>query len=191
MKKIITFLTILMLSCAGIFAQEVDGDIPDGASFVFDGLEKGNYWIWAGFDWHQYGDFCYASGANISREWASEGSHSLEMTIDEMPPDAKKAGIWFYDGTNDLSGSKYMVMDFYNPEDITYYIDIAIQATSGWNWCDLGSFALPKGEHYVVLSMEKFTERLYDVKRVLIYNNTAGAYPKDAHFFVDNIRLIK
>ena len=45
MKKIITFLTILMLSCAGIFAQEVDGDIPDGASFVFDGFEKGNYWI--------------------------------------------------------------------------------------------------------------------------------------------------
>ena len=40
MKKIITFLTILMLSCAGIFAQEVDGDIPDGASFVFDGFEK-------------------------------------------------------------------------------------------------------------------------------------------------------
>ena len=53
MKKIFTFLAILLISSAAVFAQ-VDGAEPDGTSFLFDGFEKGNYWIWAGFDWDQY-----------------------------------------------------------------------------------------------------------------------------------------
>ena len=53
MKKIFTVITILFISIAA-FAQE-DPRISEGASFIFDGFEKGNYWIWAGFDWDQYG----------------------------------------------------------------------------------------------------------------------------------------
>ncbi len=149
MKKIISILSILLTFTALSFAQ-VDGDIPEGASFIFDGFEKGNYWIWAGFDWDQYGSIKNSTGANISKDWASEGSHSLEMTMDVMDRDSTKSGIWFYDGTNDLSGSKYLTMDFYNPEDYTYYITVVIQATNSWNWCSLETYPLTPGVHTMV-----------------------------------------
>ena len=95
MKKIFLVLSILMISCAAVFAQS-ETKIPDGASFLFDGFEKGNYWIWAGFDWDQYGSVKNSTGASISKDWASEGSHSLEMTMDVMDKDSTKSGIWFY-----------------------------------------------------------------------------------------------
>ncbi|MBS7265512.1 MAG: hypothetical protein KIG83_03425 [Treponema sp.] len=47
--------------------------------------------------------FCKNStGANISKAWASEGSHSLEMTMDVMDKNSTKSGIRFYDGTNEF-----------------------------------------------------------------------------------------
>lgn len=95
MKKIITFLSILITFSALSFAQ-MDQGLPDGNVVLFDGFEKGNYWIWAGFDWDQYGSVKNSTGANISKDWASEGAHSLEMTMDVMDKDSTKSGIWFY-----------------------------------------------------------------------------------------------
>lgn len=190
MKKIISILSILLTFTALSFAQ-VDGDIPEGASFIFDGFEKGNYWIWAGFDWDQYGSIKNSTGANISKDWASEGSHSLEMTMDVMDRDSTKSGIWFYDGTNDLSGSKYLTMDFYNPEDYTYYITVVIQATNSWNWCSLETYPLTPGVHTMVFNLQKYADKLNDVRRISIYNNSGDILMKESHIYVDNIRLIK
>ncbi len=190
MKKIFLVLSILMISCAAVFAQS-ETKIPDGASFLFDGFEKGNYWIWAGFDWDQYGSVKNSTGASISKDWASEGSHSLEMTMDVMDKDSTKSGIWFYDGTNDLSGAKYLTMDFYNPEDYTYNINVVIQATDSWNWWSLEHYDLPKGEHTFVFDLSAHPERLNDVRRISIYNNSGAILMKESHIYVDNIRLIK
>lgn len=190
MKKIILVLSILMISCVAVFAQS-ETKVPDGPSFLFDGFEKGNYWIWAGFDWDQYGSVKNSTGANISKDWASEGSHSLEMTMDVMDKDSTKSGIWFYDGTNDLSGAKYLTMDFYNPEDYTYNINVVIQATDSWNWWSLDHYDLPKGEHTFVFDLSAHPERLNDVRRISIYNNSGAILMKESHIYVDNIRLIK
>ncbi len=190
MKKILTFFAILMVTALTAFAQ-VDGEIPSGASFIFDGFENGNYWIWAGFDWDQYGSVKNSTGANISKEWASEGSHSLEMTMDVMDKNSTKSGVWFYDGTNDLSGSKYLVLDFYNPENYTYNITLVIQATDSWNWCSLGAYDLKPGEHTMVFDLSAYYDKLNDVRRISVYNNSEKILMKESHFYVDNIRLIK
>lgn len=190
MKKILVFLSVFLISASAMFAQ-VDEALPKGLVEVFDGFEKGNYWIWAGFDWDQYGDHKVSSGANISRDWASEGKHSLELTMEPLTADSTKSAVWFYDGTNDLSGSKYLVMDFYNPEDYTYRIQAVIQATSSWNWCALDAYELPKGHHTFVWDLSKYDEKLFDVRRISVYNNSWEVLLKDSHIYVDNIRLIK
>ncbi len=190
MKKIFTILMILMISCTAVFAQSKT-ELPKGTVSVFDGFENGNYWIWAGFDWDQYGSHKISTGANISRDWASEGKHSLEMTMEVMDEASTKSAIWFYDGTNDISGARYLVMDFYNPEYYTYDINVVIQATDGWNWWSLEHFDLPHGEHTFVFDLSAHPERLNDVRRISIYNNSEKILMKESHIYVDNIRLIK
>ena len=190
MKKIITLFAVLMISLTSLFAQ-VDGEIPDGASFIFDGFEKGNYWIWAGFDWDQWGDVKISTGADISKDWASEGSHSLKMSMDVMDRNSTKSAVWFYDGTNDISGTHYITMDFYNPENYTYYICLVIQATDGWNWCQMETYPLKKGEHTMVFDLSPYVDKLNDVRRISIYNNSSDILMKESHIYVDNIRLIK
>ena len=190
MKKIFTVLMILMISCTVVFAQS-GTELPKGTVTLFDGFEKGNYWIWAGFDWDQYGSVKNSTGAEISRDWASEGKHSLKMSMDVMDKNSTKSGIWFYDGTNDLSGAKYIVMDFYNPENYVYNINVVIQATDSWNWWSLEKYDLPKGVHTMVFDLSKYPERLNDVRRISIYNNSSAILMKESHIYVDNIRLIK
>ena len=191
MKKIFAIFTILIISAAAAFAQ-ADPEIPAGQQVLFDGFEKGNYWIWAGFDWDQYGSHKISTGADISRDWASEGKHSLKMSMEVMDKDSTKSGIWFYDGTNDISGAKYLVMDFYNPEkDYVYDINVVIQATSGWNWWSLKHYALHPGVHTFVFDLSEHPERLNDVRRISIYNNSGEILMHESHIYVDNIRIIK
>ena len=191
MKKLVIFISILMLSFSSFCFAQVDGKIPDGASLLFDGFEKGNYWIWAGFDWDQYGSVKISTGADLSNEWASEGAYSLKMSMDVMDEDSTKSAIWFYDGTNDLSGAKYMTMDFYNPENYVYTITVVIQATNSWKWCSLQTYDLPRGKHTMVFDVSKYADYLHDVRRIAIYNNSKQVLMHESHIYVDNIRLIR
>ena len=191
MKKIFAIFTILTIFTAAAFTQS-DPEIPAGQQILFDGFEKGNYWIWAGFDWDQYGSHKISTGADISRDWASEGKHSLKMSMEVMDKDSTKSGIWFYDGTNDISGAKYLVMDFYNPEkDYVYDINVVIQATSGWNWWSLQHYNLRPGVHTFVFDLSAHPERLNDVRRISIYNNSSAILMHESSIYVDNIRIIK
>ncbi len=191
MKKLFIIFTIFLLSMAAAFAQPADPEIPEGTQELFDGFEKGNYWIWAGFDWDQYGSHKISTGANISRDWASEGKHSLEMTMEVMDKDSSKSAIWFYDGTNDISGARYLVMDFYNPENYVYNINVVIQATDGWNWWSLDHYNLYPGVHTFVFDLSAHPERLNDVRRISINNDSGAVLMKESHFYVDNLRIIK
>lgn len=190
MKRFFVFFALMIFSATAVFAQ-LDVELPKGTVEVFDGFEKGNYWIWAGFDWDQYGTVKISTGANISKDWASEGSHSLEMTMDVMDASSTKSAIWFYDGTNDLSGARYLAMDFYNPENYTYKIAVVIQATDSWKWCSLGSDSLPPGVHTMVFDLSEYAEMLGDVRRISVTSDNGQILMKESHFYVDNIRLIK
>ena len=190
MKRFFVFIAVMIFSVPSLFAQ-LDAGLPKGSIEVFDGFEKGNYWIWAGFDWDKYGTVKISTGANISKVWASEGAHSLEMTMDVMDASSTKSAIWFYDGTNDLSGARYLAMDFYNPENYTYQISAVIQATDSWQWCSLGSYQLPPGVHTMVFDLSAYTEMLGDVRRISITSDNSQILMKESHFYVDNIRLIK
>ena len=191
MKKIFLGLIILLAAYAGVYAQ-VDSELPPGEVVLFDGFEKGNYWIWAGFDYDQWGVHKISDGANISKDWASEGSHSLELTMEPMDAASSKSAVWFYDGVNDLSGAKYLVVDFYNPENYTYNIVAVMQATNEWKWCQASqNYLIPKGKHTVVSDFREHTEFLSDVKRISINSDNWELYPKESHIYIDNIRYIK
>ncbi|MBB5225937.1 hypothetical protein DYE50_11290 [Treponema ruminis] len=191
MKKLFLGMTILALCAFSAFSQ-VNVELPKGPVELFDGFEKGNYWIWAGFDYDQYGPHKISNGANLSMDWASEGRHSLELTMEAMGPGSSKSASWFYDGTNDLSGTKYLAVDIYNPEDYTYNIYAVLQATNEWKWCQPPqSYQLGKGVHTVVYDFREFTSFLSDVRRISINCDNWMEYNKESHIYIDNIRLIK
>ena len=190
MKKIFLGL-IIMLASSALFAQ-VDVELPKGSVELFDGFEKGNYWIWAGFDYDQWGSHKISTGANLSKDWASEGRHSLELTMEAMDAASSKSAVWFYDGTNDLSGTKYIAIDFYNPENYTYNILAVCQATNEWKWCQAAqNYMIKKGVHTVVFDFREYTQFLNDVHRISINMDNWIVYPKESHIYIDNIRLIK
>lgn len=43
----------------------------------------------------------------------------------------------------------------------------------------------------MVFDLSKYPERLNDVKRISIYNNSSAIHMMESHIYVDNIRLIK
>ena len=191
MKKLFFGMIILAISAFSAFSQ-VDEGLPKGSVEVFDGFEKGNYWIWAGFDYDQFGTHKISNGANLSMEWSSEGRHSLELTMEAMDKDSSKSASWFYDGTNDLSGTKYLAVDIYNPEDYTYNLYAVLQATNEWKWCQAAqSYQIGKGVHTVVYDFREFTSFLSDVRRISINCDNWMEYNKESHIYIDNIRLIK
>ncbi len=190
MKRFILVLMILLTTAVSVFAQ-VDEGLPKGRVTLFDGFENGNYWIWAGFDWDQYGTHKFSSGANLSMDWASEGRHSLELTMEPMPADKAKSAVWFYDGTNDLTGTRYIAVDIYNPEEYTYSIAAVIQATDSWKWCQTTHYQVSPGVHTLVFDVTKYTEYLHDVRRLTLTHDGWQETTRDTHIYVDNIRLIK
>ena len=191
MKRFLFFMIMMFAAVFAAFSQ-VDEELPKGDVVLFDGFEKGNYWIWAGFDYDQFGVHKVSNGANLSNEWASEGRHSLELTMEAMGAGMSKSASWFYDGTNDLSGTKYVVVDIYNPEDYTYNIYAVLQATNEWKWCQAAqSYLIPKGVHTVVYDFREFTGILSDVRRISINSDNWIDLNKESHIYIDNIRLIK
>ena len=191
MKRFLFFMIMMFAAVFAAFSQ-VDEELPKGDVVLFDGFEKGNYWIWAGFDYDQFGVHKVSNGANLSKEWASEGRHSLELTMEAMGAGMSKSASWFYDGTNDLSGTKYVVVDVYNPEDYTYNIYAVLQATNEWKWCQAAqSYLIPKGVHTVVYDFREFTGILNDVHRISINSDNWIDLNKESHIYIDNIRLIK
>lgn len=190
MKKI--FCLIISVFLAGSIFAQVDSELPKGSVELFDGFEKGNYWIWAGFDYDQWGSHKISDGANISKDWASEGSHSLELTMEAMDAASSKSAVWFYDGTNDLSGTRYIAIDFYNPENYTYNIVAVLQATDEWKWCQAKEYYnIPKGKHTVIYDFTEHTAFLDNVKRISICADNWAEYNKPSHIYIDNVRLIK
>lgn len=190
MKKI--FCLIISVFLAGSIFAQVDSELPKGQVELFDGFENGNFWIWAGFDYDQWGSHKISDGANLTKDWASEGSHSLELTMEAMDAASSKSATWFYDGTNDLSGARYLVVDIYNPENYTYNIVAVMQATNEWKWCQAAQYyQIPKGKHTVVYDFREHTQLLNDVHRILINTDNWETYPKESHIYIDNIRIIK
>ncbi len=172
--------------------QNVLGDrtsVPQGTVITVDDFEKGNYWIWAGFDWEQWGPSKLSTSARISNQWASQGKHSLECKFIASTPESDKDGMYFMDYTWDYSGAKYLVVDIYNPENKSFEFGIAFQATENWKWCEGTNVIITPGKHTVVISLDEFKDVLNVVKRINICYREKNRMK--GRFYIDNLRLIK
>ncbi|MCR5761919.1 MAG: hypothetical protein K6G00_00880 [Treponema sp.] len=172
--------------------QNVIGDrtsVPQGSVMMLDDFEKGNYWIWAGFDWEQWGPSKLSTSVRISNQWASQGRQSLECKVIKSTPDSDKDGMYFMDYSWDFTGAKYIVLDIYNPNNKSFEFGIAFQVTEDWSWKETSNVIIGPGKHTVVLSLDEFKEDLYLVKRVNICYREKD--PIRGNFYIDNMRFIK
>lgn len=187
-KGLFALIFINMFMTAVVFAQ-VDISIPKGAVQVIDNFENGNYWIWAGSDWDKYGGHKSSDGVSLSKKGITEGKYALEMMLEPIGPGA--SATWFYDGGVDMTGGKYIVADFYNPNDITFVTCFVIQTTDNWEWNQTEMFNIYPGKHTVVFPVEHLNKNFNDVKRINICSFFYQTNDKSCSMYVDNIRLIK
>ena len=174
------------------YSQSIIGDmnsIPQGAAIMVDDFEKGNYWIWAAFDWEQWGPSKLSTSARLSNRWASQGKQSLECKMIESTADSDKDGMYYMDYKWNFTGAKYIVLDIYNPEKKSFDLGMAFQTTDNWNWRETGNITVTPGKHTIVLSLADFQDELYLVRRINICYRERT--PIKGHFYIDNIRLIK
>jgi len=193
MKKLLKFLALVfVLNTSFAFAQVTTGELPSGRVELFDGFEHGNYWIWAGSDYDQWGTHKYSAGANLSKKWASEGTHSLQCVLEGRTNGSGwYDGQWLFDGNQDFTGTKYVAIDVYNPNDAVYEVSFILQATDSWNWDDCGNIHLGKGKHTVIYEVKKYSSDLNQIKRVNVNVGTTHYSKDDTFIYIDNIRLIK
>ncbi len=175
-----------------VFAYDVIGDeesVPQGTSVYLDNFEKGNYWIWASFDWEQWGPPKLSTSARVSTQWASEGRSSLECKVRKSFSGSDLSGMFYMDHRWDFSGAKYIVFDVYNPEDVSLGFSMSFQTSDNWDWNETSYVSIEPGKHTIVLSTKQFTNALSLVYRINICYHEST--PLEGHFFVDNMRFIK
>lgn len=194
MKKITAVFAILVLICAASFSAVLGASntVPDGDVIcVVDDFENGNYWIWAGFDWEQYGAPKLCTSCRLSKKWASQGKNSMECRVCEWKQGYDESAFYYTDYNWDFTGAHWLVMDIYNPESYEFQIGAVLQTTENWNWNQTAAVAVGHGHHTIVLDISNIDpERIKDVRRITIAH-LRGKIPHDGRFYVDNIRVVK
>lgn len=188
MKKFLTVLFINIAFALSAFAQ-VDAAVPPGPVQIIDNFENGNYWIWAGTDWDRYNGHKASMGCHLTRKNVTEGKYAMELLIEPMKSGAN--AVWFYDGTQDLSGGKYIVMDIYNATPVDCEISFVLQATDNWVWLETAKYVITPGKHTVVYSVSHLNKNFNDVRRINVNTFFRGSCNDETSLFIDNIRLIK
>lgn len=187
-KSLFCIIAINILMMFSVYAQ-VDVEIPEGTVQVIDNFENGNYWIWAGSDWDRYGEHKISWGCNLSKEHVTEGKYSMELLCEPAHPGAN--ATFFYDGSQDLSGAQYIVVDVYNPGPKGVTVNMVFQATNNWDWLDTQYYWISPGQHTVVFYMAHKNEHFDDVRRINFSVYFNDKIDHDSSIFIDNIRLIK
>lgn len=188
-KGIITFILFNIISVFAIFAQGVDVEIPAGRTQVIDDFENGNYWIWAGSDWDRYGGHKYSDGCGLSKEHITQGKYSMELLLEPVVPGAN--ATFFYDGNQDLSGAKWVVLDIYNAHPNGFSLNIVLQATDDWSWLQTDSYWITPGQHKVVFYVGHLNEHFDDVRRFNVNCYFGEKTNSESSLFIDNIYMIK
>lgn len=197
MKRQIKFV-LLALFCAALCSKNVFalpsvlGDlasVPDGNATVVDDFEKGNYWIWAAFDWEQYGPAKLSTAARVTSSWAAQGKCSLECRFIPSYKDSDKDGTYYMDYKWNFSGSRYLVLDIFNPEKYAFDFAVVFQTTENWEWKEFTTVRVEPGAHTIVLSLANAGDTLSLVQRVNVCYRELT--PMEGRFYVDNIRLVK
>ena len=189
MRKEFFILMIAVFFPLYTLSAQVDVQVPEGKIQIIDDFENGNYWIWAGFDWDRYSGHKASCGADLSKLYVTQGKYSMELLTESVKQGSN--AVWFYDGKQDLSGGKYIVMDIYNASPYSINISFVLQATDNWDWLETPRYSVPSGKHTVVYNVEYINEEFNDVRRININANYDFFYNQDSSLFVDNIRLIK
>lgn len=189
MKRFFSIFLILNIFAITIISAQVDIEVPKGTVQIIDDFENGNFWIWAGSDWDKYDYNAVSCGVALSKEHITQGKYSMEL----MHSSVKNEGtaIWFYDGSQDLSGGKYIVADFYNPGLVEHKVCFVLQATPQWKWLQTVEYIIPTGKHTVVFYVADINSDFGEINRINIRSIISPSCSEDASLFVDNIRLIK
>lgn len=188
-KGLFCLIALNILMVFSVYAQ-VNAPIPEGTVQIVDDFEHGNYWIWAGSDWDRYDVHKVCWGCNLSKEHVSEGKYSMELLNE--PVVKGSSSTFFYDGSQDLSGGKYLVVDVYNPGPYGVSVNMVFQATDDWKWLDTAYYWVPpKLPSTIVFDISRYTEYLNDVRRINFCMFFNDRYDEDSSFFIDNIRIIK
>lgn len=192
MKRFFLAAAFLLCISMSVFSQN-NTEIPKGKIEVFESFEHGNYWIWAGTDYDQYGYHKYSMGADITKNWATEGKHCLALRWEAIPKDVNwYDGIWFYDGRQNFEGTKYIVIDVYNPTSSTFNFCLVLQCTDSWSWNDCGNYTVTSGKHTLIFDVSNVTEEnLKQVMRINIQMMSSDPLKEQSSIYIDNIRLIK
>lgn len=164
-------------------------EVPEGQIVKVDDFEKGNYWIWAAFDWEQYGPAKISTAARVSSLWASQGKCSLECRFIPSYKDSDKDGTYYMDYRWNFSGGRYLVMDIFNPEKYSFDFAVVLQTTENWEWKELTIVRVEPGKHTVVLSLDKAGDTLSLVQRINVCYRELT--PMEGKFYVDDIRIVK
>ena len=182
----------LLFVSASAFSLDVIGDrdtIPTGSVTLLDDYEKGNYWIWAAFDFEMWGPSKLSTSARVTSQWASQGKQSLECRFIESTATSANDGMYYMDYLWNFAGTKYLVVDVYNPNSKPFDFTVAFQVTDNWNWAQMHTVTVEPGEHTIVLDVTVLTNPIDVVRRInLCYIENARM---NGHFYVDNLRLIK
>ena len=185
-------LGLLLFMSLPAFAFDVIGDldhIPTGSTTVIDDFEKGNYWIWAAFDFEEWGPSKLSTSARVTSQWASQGKQSLECRFIESSATSANDGMYFMDYLWNFASERYIVVDVYNPQDKPINFSVALQVTDNWNWGGLHTVVVEPGMHTVVLDLNVIKKPRDIVRRInLCYSENTKM---NGHFFVDNLRLVK
>jgi len=188
-KGIIIFILFNIVSIFAIFAQGVDVEAPKGTTQVIDDFENGNYWIWAGSDWDRYGGHKYSDGCGLSKKHVSQGKYSMELLCEPVVPGAN--ATFFYDGNQDLSGAKWIVLDVYSEHPKGFSLNLVLQATDNWNWLQTESYWITPGAHKVVYYVGHINENFNDVRRFNVNMWFNEAVKQESSVYIDNIYFIK
>lgn len=193
MKKLLTLVSCFILIASATFADVIGvSEMPSTRNtIVVDDFKNGNYWIWDGFDWDQYGAPKIGTSARLSRKWASQGNTSLECKLKRSTQESSQNATYYMDYTWDFTGGKYVAIDVYNPEDFAFNIGIAFQTTNNWNWQDLGNYNVQPGVHTLVFDISHLEpEHIREVKRITV-SHVWGTTPRAGIFYIDNLRILK
>ena len=113
----------------------------------------------------------------------------MELLVEPVIPGAN--ATFFYDGNQDLTGAKWIVLDIYNDHPNGFSLNLVLQATDNWNWLQTESYWITPGAHKVVFYVGHINEHFNDVRRVNVNWWFNQETKTESSLFIDNIYMIK
>ncbi len=165
--------------------------MPSKEFIILDDFEDGLYWYAPGSSWDNYGTHDYSISSEISYDWQTEGRYSMKCVMDKTDSTTAVQASWVCDSPseNNWSRYKYLVLDYYNPQEYSFWLTISGQTGAEWKLKQTDIIEALPGEETLIFDLSNFTKtELSDVKRLIIASVSEN---RGGIIYFDNIRLYK